>query len=63
MHLGDGYLTRELAQQLRTHRTALVVGTACTLVYTAIVWWICQPLVKQFTDMHRRPARWIHSRR
>jgi len=57
MHLGDGYITSQLAGQLRTHRLALVLGTLATAVYTALVWWLCHPLVKQFNHFYRRGNR------
>jgi hypothetical protein len=64
MHLGDGYLTSQLAGQLRTHRLALVLGTLATVVYTALVWWLCHPIVKQFNHFYRRGNRWrLHIRR
>jgi hypothetical protein len=64
MHLGDGYLTGQLAGQFRTHKMALVIGTVATGIYTALVWWLCHPLVKHFNNLYRRPARWrLHIRR
>ncbi len=36
---------------------ALILGTLATAVYTALVWWLCHPLVKQFNQFYRRPSR------
>jgi len=63
MHLGDGFLSGHLAGQFRTHRLALVLGTLATVVYTALVWWLCHPLVKQFNHFYRRPSRFRLHRR
>ena len=57
MHLGDGYFTGQLAGQFRTHRLALILGTLATVVYTALVWWLCHPMVKQFHHFYRRAGR------